>query len=69
LNVHVSDVWETEVHTVAPLIPGPSPFETEIAIAKLKKYISPSSYQIPAEVIQAESETLLSATHKLIHSI
>jgi hypothetical protein len=31
----------------------------EIAIAKLKKYKSPGSDQIPAELIQAEGEILL----------
>jgi hypothetical protein len=31
----------------------PSPFEVEIAIVKLKKYKSPGSDQILAELIQA----------------
>jgi hypothetical protein len=54
LNVHnVSDVRQTEVHTVEPLAPGPSRPEVEIAIVKLKKYKSPGSDQIPAELIQA----------------
>jgi hypothetical protein len=52
-----------------PLVPGPSPFEVQIAIAKLKKYISPGSDQIPAQLIQAGGELLLSAIHKLINSI
>jgi hypothetical protein len=34
----------------------------EIAIAKLKKYKSPGSDKIPAELIQAGGEILLSAT-------
>jgi hypothetical protein len=39
LNVYnVSDVRHMEVHTVEPLVPGPSRFEVEIAIAKSKKY-------------------------------
>jgi hypothetical protein len=38
----------------------------EIAIATLKKYKSPGSDQIPAEVIQAGGEILL-ATHKFIN--
>jgi hypothetical protein len=50
-------------------VPDLSPFEAEIAIAKLKKYKSPGSDQIPEEIIQAGSETLLSAIHKLINSI
>jgi hypothetical protein len=41
----------------------------EIAIAKLKKYKSPGRDQIPAELIQARSEILLSAIHKLINSV
>jgi hypothetical protein len=41
----------------------------EIAIAKLKKYKSPGSDHIPAELIQAGGEILLSATHKLINSV
>jgi hypothetical protein len=41
----------------------------EIAVAKLKKYKSPGSDQIPAELIQAGGEMLLSAIHKLINSV
>jgi hypothetical protein len=54
LNVYrVSDVRQIEIHTTEPLIPGPTPFQVEIAIAKLRKYKSPGSDQIPAEMIQA----------------
>jgi hypothetical protein len=54
LRVHnVSDVRQIEVHTTEQLVPGPSRLEVEIAIAKLKKYKSPRSNQIPAELIQA----------------
>jgi hypothetical protein len=35
----------------------------------VKKYISPGSAQIPAELIQAGGETLVSVIHKLINSI
>jgi hypothetical protein len=36
LNVRrVSDVRQIAMHTAAPLVPDPSPFEAEIAIAKL----------------------------------
>jgi hypothetical protein len=35
----------------------------------LKKYKSPGSDQIPAELIQAGGEILLSAIHKLINSV
>jgi hypothetical protein len=62
LNVHrVSDVRQIEM----PLVPDPSPFEVEIATAKLKKYKSPDSDQIPAELIQAGGETLQSEIHKI----
>jgi hypothetical protein len=40
-----------------PLVPGPSRFQVEIAIANLKKYKSPGSDEIPAELIQAGVET------------
>jgi hypothetical protein len=35
----------------------------------LKKYRSPCSDQVPAELIQAGSETLVSVIHKLINSV
>jgi hypothetical protein len=57
LNVHrVSDVRLIEIHTAEPLVPDPSPFEAEIAIAKLKRYKSPGSDEIPAELIKAGGE-------------
>jgi hypothetical protein len=70
LKVHnVSDVRQIEVHTSEPLVPGPSRLVFEIAIAKLKRYKSPGSDQIPAELIQAGGKILLSAIHKLINSV
>jgi hypothetical protein len=70
LNVHnVIYVRQIEVHTAEPLVPGSSCLEDEIAIAKLKKYKSPSSDQIAAELIQAGGETLLSVIHKPSNSI
>jgi hypothetical protein len=61
LNVHnVCDVRQIEIHTAEPLVPGPSHPEVEISIAKLKKYKSPSSDQIPAELYQVGGETLVS---------
>jgi hypothetical protein len=69
LNVHnVRDVRQTEVHTAEPLVPSLSRLEAEIAIAKLKKHISPGSDEIPTELTQAGGEILLSAIHKLINS-
>jgi hypothetical protein len=50
---NVSDVRQTEVCTAESLVPSPCCFEVEIAIAKLKKYKSPVSDQIPSELIQA----------------
>jgi hypothetical protein len=64
-----SDVRQIEVHTAEPLVPGPSLLEVEIAITKLKKYKSPGSDQIPAELSQAGGEILLSVIHKLINSL
>jgi hypothetical protein len=67
-NVHnVSDIRQTEVHTVEPFAPDPSHLEAEIAAAKLKKY--KGCDQIPTELIQAGGEILLSAIHKIINSI
>jgi hypothetical protein len=65
----VHNVRQIEVHTTESLVPGPSRLEVEIAIAKLKMYKSPGSDQIPAELIQAGGEILLSAIHKLINSV
>jgi hypothetical protein len=66
---NVSDVRHTEVSTAEPLVSGPNHLEAEISIAKLKKYKSPGSDQIPAELIQAGGEILLSAINKLINSV
>jgi hypothetical protein len=52
-----------------PLVPGPSCLEADISIAKIKKYKSPGSDEIPAELVQAGGKILLSATHKLINSV
>jgi hypothetical protein len=57
LNVHnISDVRQIEIHTAEPLVPGPSHYEVEISILKLKNYKSPGSDQIPAELYQAGSD-------------
>jgi hypothetical protein len=57
------------MHRAKPLIPDPSHPEAETAIAKLKKYKSPGSEQILAEMIQAGGRTLVFVIHKLINSI
>jgi hypothetical protein len=51
--------------TFEPLVP----FEVEVAIAKLERYKSPGTDQMPAELIQAGGETLRSEVQKLINSI
>jgi hypothetical protein len=66
---NISDVRQIEIHTAKPFVPGPSPFEVQIAIAMLKTYKSPGTDQIPTEKIQAGGEILLSAVHKLINFI
>jgi hypothetical protein len=66
---NVSNVRHTEVHTAEPSVPSPVVTEVEIAIAKLRKYKSPGSDQVSAELIQAGGEILLSAFQKLINSI
>jgi hypothetical protein len=54
LNVHgINDVMQTEIHTAKPLVTEPSAFEVEMAIEKQKKYKSPGTDQIPAELIKA----------------
>jgi hypothetical protein len=57
---YVSDVGQKEVHAAEPLVPNPSPFEFEIAIAKLKRYKLLSSDQILVDFVQASVETLVS---------
>jgi hypothetical protein len=70
LNVsNVSDVRQIEAHMPEPLVLGPSRLEVEIDIPKLKKYKSPGSDQIPAELFQDGGEILLSAIQKLINSV
>jgi hypothetical protein len=60
IDVHnVSDIRQIEVHMAEPLVHGPSRLEVIITIAKLKKYKSPGSDQIPTELIQAGGEMLL----------
>jgi hypothetical protein len=54
LNVHgISDVRQTEMHTVHPFVHEPRFLEVEIALQKLKRYKSLDTDQIPAELIQA----------------
>jgi hypothetical protein len=41
----INDVKLTEMHTTEPLVPETSPFKTEIAIEKLKRYKLPGNDQ------------------------
>jgi hypothetical protein len=67
-NVHVNYVRQI-VHTVEPLVLGPSHLEIGTAVAKLKKYNSPGSDHILTKLFQAGGETLPSVIHELINSI
>jgi hypothetical protein len=58
-----------KIYTAEPLIPETSPFEVEIAFAKLKRYKTPGSDQIPTEMIQVQGEALQSEILKPINSI
>jgi hypothetical protein len=69
-DIHgINDVRQTEVHTAESLVPGPSTFEIEMAIGKLKRHKSPGIDQIPAELIKTGGGIILSEIHKLIISI
>jgi hypothetical protein len=57
------------MHTAEPLVPESSSSEVEIAIEKLKRYKSPGTDQIPAELIQAGGSKLRCEINKLISSI
>jgi hypothetical protein len=46
-------IRQTEIHTAETFVPEPSISEVEAAIRKLKRYKSPGTYQVPAELIQA----------------
>lgn len=53
----VGDVSKIGIHTTELLVPLPSPFEVQSAVAKLTKCKLPGSDQIRAEPIQAGGET------------
>jgi hypothetical protein len=58
LNVHgINNGRQPGIHAAGPLVPEPSPFGFETVIGKMKRYKSPGSDQIPAELIQS-GETL-----------
>jgi hypothetical protein len=65
----VSDIRQIEIHRTELREPGRRHPEDEIAVAKLKKYKSTGSDQIPADLIQRGGERLLPAIHKSINSL
>jgi hypothetical protein len=68
LRIHgVKDVWQTEMHTAEPLVPESSYFKVEVATEKLKRYESPGTDQILAQLNQAGSNALQSGIQKYIH--
>jgi hypothetical protein len=52
----VNDIRQTEMHTVEPVVPEPSPYEVEIAIEEFKRYID----EIPVVLTEAGRSRLLS---------
>jgi hypothetical protein len=69
IGIHrADDVTQIEIHTAEPSVPDPGSFEVDTAIAKLKRYKSPGSDQIPAELDRTGGETLRFEVHELINS-
>jgi hypothetical protein len=62
-NVNNVDVRQIEIHAVEPPVPVP----VALRLKMLLHSRSPRSDQIPAEIIQAGGEILLSVIHKLIN--
>jgi hypothetical protein len=58
---NINDVRQIAVYTAEPLVPG---LEAEIAIAKWKKYKSPSNNQILAELLQAGGYSVPQKAHQ-----
>jgi hypothetical protein len=44
------------MYTDEPLVPDPTSFQVQITVEMLKRYKSPSTGQIPAELFQAEGK-------------
>jgi hypothetical protein len=58
-NVHgVNDVGLSEMYIVEPLVNETSSFEVKIPTEKLRRYQSPCTDKILAELIQEEGNTL-----------
>jgi hypothetical protein len=70
LNVcRVSDVRQTQLHIAKEVVPEPRPFDAETPIARLKKYKSPGSDQIPAELIQVKHYGLRSINSLILFGV
>jgi len=70
LNIHgVNDVRQADMQIAKALVSVSSSYEVETLIEKLKRYKSPGTDQILAEMIQAGGNTLHSEIYKLINSI
>jgi hypothetical protein len=65
----VSDVRQKRIHTAELLEPNLSLSRLTFLIVKLRKYKSPGSDHIPAELIQAGGKTILPVIHEIINSI
>jgi len=69
-SVHyISDIKQTEILAAEPLVPEPRAFEIEMAFEELKIHQSPSTDQIPAEMLKAASRTIRFEIHILINSM
>jgi hypothetical protein len=63
LNVHrVSNVRQIEIHTAEPLVSDRSSLEVEVAVAKLKRYKSPCSYQMWARTSRKTPPSIIKDT-------
>jgi hypothetical protein len=57
------------MHTSEPLVPEPSSFKVKVAIEKLKRFKSPGTDKLPAELIHAGGNILCSEIYKLINCL
>jgi hypothetical protein len=68
-NIHgVTEVRQKETDTAEPLVPEQIAFQFAMANEKLKRYRSPGTDQIPAEMIKARGKTIHSEIHRPIKS-
>jgi hypothetical protein len=64
LNVRGVNVFrQTAIHTAEPLVPEPSAFEVELAIAKVARHKSPGIDQITAELIKTGGRIVCCEIH------